>query len=670
MRNTKQVEFPAIKDFFEMIMKSSWRIHGEGDPVFLTNESLATESGIEHPQYISYFRNGLRAPTESQSKAIASTLFGKANSKKKAEFLNDLKTAAEHRAPKRSGNFLQDLAEGTATLEISSVDFPPIAGGADCAFESLTDRFLGLCGIRPRTLPHRTRLNAAAYTDKHFLLAVFDSPDRMLSLKFYRTPIRLTLGCICHETHRRQWDSIASALSDPNSRDRQSVRPIVLMSSVGAIHCQKRLKFAESQISPIERTGLNVDTLAKRLVDETRDRPNVVPIVCVDELLSFKVLNSPLLAGQGFSVFDMNSQRAARNSDLRREMPQHYMSFAIKRERNDDFQDYVQDALTHFLSTEPETTAILWCKLAKQLLDEICSLTHFPQTLTTQDVLRRAERWRHAWEWVQYTLHLDRASIESFSNSSSLPWRPVLLRARTLMQTHFAESMTILQDQVKLSIPERRDGQITSDELKRLYDLFDVELSTVKQPEDEKEAIHNLHLALLGSYRSLGIVIRECDAAASGQADLFATRGFLRSIQAMYESMGRPESAKRINDDIDRLSDVYGGKKGRILLATSPDGGTSVALGVVFLDIKDIRKSEEAELRFMWVRPVYRRHGVGSRLVAHGLELAKSLGCKSIRVEILPELQEAIDLVQRHGFVRSAERTSLFPGRAVLERQL
>lgn len=492
----------------------------------------------------------------------------------------------------------------------------------------------------------------------------------MLNLKFWTTPIRMSLGGICLETHLNRWDAIASAIADPNSRDRMAVRPIVLANSVAAMHCKNRLNFKDSQLTQIERTGNDIDILAKRLVGETRDLPDVIPVVVADELSSFRVLNSPLLDGRGFSIFDMISQRAARNSELRREMPQHYKSFAIKRQRSDGFQEYMQDALTHFLLTEPETTAIQWGNLAKRFLDEICNLPVFPQPLTAPKELQRAERWRIAWEWVQYTLHLDRSSMESYSISSGLPWKPVLLCTRTMMQEHFASGSKTIEDQVKLSYSICRNAKITPDEVRKLHELFDVEVGSDKHPEDEKELAYNLHLKLLGSFRSLGTVIRECEAATAAQADLFAIRAFMRNLQAMYESIGKPESGTRIDRDITKLSEMYSGKKGRIILATGANGTANVALGVVFLDFSGNAKPKEAELRFMWVKSVYRQFGVGGRLLSHGVDLARFMGCAAIKVEILPELQTAIDLVQRHGFVVAPNREPHFPGRVVLVREL
>ena len=91
---------------------------------------------------------------------------------------------------------------------------------------------------------------------------------------------------------------------------------------------------------------------------------------------------------------------------------------------------------------------------------------------------------------------------------------------------------------------------------------------------------------------------------------------------------------------------------------------------MVFLDLRTNAKQKEAELRFMWVKPVYRRFGLGSRLLSHGLELAKFLGGTAIKVEILPELQNAMHLVHPHDFLPAPNREPHFPGRVVFVRVL
>jgi GNAT superfamily N-acetyltransferase len=138
----------------------------------------------------------------------------------------------------------------------------------------------------------------------------------------------------------------------------------------------------------------------------------------------------------------------------------------------------------------------------------------------------------------------------------------------------------------------------------------------------------------------------------------------------MYESIGRPESGRRIDDDIRSLAEIYGGENGRIILATSHDGNTQTALGVVFLDLKRFPELHEGELRFMWIRPDYRSFGIAPKLMTFGIDLAKKLGCRSLRAEILPEIRDAIALVEKNHFERTTDREPYFTGRLVYVRNL
>ena len=156
MTKNQDVEFPGVKAIFKRLMGEAWQFPGKSRHVRLTNSTLA-DAIKGHPQYVSHFRNGHAAPSEEQSRAIADFLFGKTPSQRKLDFLAEMESAADQRTPQGTGNFLEDLADGFAKLEISSVDYPPFAGDRNCAFEAITDRFLDLCGISQMPLPKRAR---------------------------------------------------------------------------------------------------------------------------------------------------------------------------------------------------------------------------------------------------------------------------------------------------------------------------------------------------------------------------------------------------------------------------------------------------------------------------------------------------------------------------------
>ena len=71
-----------------------------------------------------------------------------------------------------------------------------------------------------------------------------------------------------------------------------------------------------------------------------------------------------------------------------------------------------------------------------------------------------------------------------------------------------------------------------------------------------------------------------------------------------------------------------------------------------------------AELISMWVRPDWRRHGVGGRLVETVIEWAGEDGFESVRLWVADGNDDAERLYARHGFKRTGERQPMAEGRA------
>ena len=59
---------------------------------------------------------------------------------------------------------------------------------------------------------------------------------------------------------------------------------------------------------------------------------------------------------------------------------------------------------------------------------------------------------------------------------------------------------------------------------------------------------------------------------------------------------------------------------------------------------------ETAELKRMFVRPAYRGNKLGHRLLERIIEIAKELGYKSILLDTLPAMTEALRLYRLYGF--------------------
>jgi drug/metabolite transporter (DMT)-like permease/GNAT superfamily N-acetyltransferase len=96
-------------------------------------------------------------------------------------------------------------------------------------------------------------------------------------------------------------------------------------------------------------------------------------------------------------------------------------------------------------------------------------------------------------------------------------------------------------------------------------------------------------------------------------------------------------------EELAHLEEWYGGERGRTFLATV-DG---VPAGcVVFRDFGD----GVAELRRMYVRPAYRRHGIARQLLRTAVAEAVALGYRRVQFMTSSEFEGAIELYESEGF--------------------
>ena len=88
----------------------------------------------------------------------------------------------------------------------------------------------------------------------------------------------------------------------------------------------------------------------------------------------------------------------------------------------------------------------------------------------------------------------------------------------------------------------------------------------------------------------------------------------------------------------------YGPPDGVLYLALI-DGKPAGCIGLRKLD------ENRCEMKRLYVRPEYRRHRLGETLVQRILQDARELGYKQMLLDTLPQLDSAIRLYQRYGFV-------------------
>lgn len=116
--------------------------------------------------------------------------------------------------------------------------------------------------------------------------------------------------------------------------------------------------------------------------------------------------------------------------------------------------------------------------------------------------------------------------------------------------------------------------------------------------------------------------------------------------------------------ELENLQEFYASPEGRILLATyRGQAAGCVALRKISKDV--------CEMKRLYVKPQYRRKGVGRALALAIIEKARRIGYRRMRLDTVPSMKEAIALYRSMGF-RNIEpyRFNPIEGAAFLELQL
>jgi len=98
------------------------------------------------------------------------------------------------------------------------------------------------------------------------------------------------------------------------------------------------------------------------------------------------------------------------------------------------------------------------------------------------------------------------------------------------------------------------------------------------------------------------------------------------------------------SEELKSLPGVYAPPAGELLLAKRGDH----VLGAVAL--KALEPPHVAEIKRLFVRPQARRSGVGKALVGAILAIARERGYREIKLDTLPEMENAIALYRSFGF--------------------
>ena len=100
---------------------------------------------------------------------------------------------------------------------------------------------------------------------------------------------------------------------------------------------------------------------------------------------------------------------------------------------------------------------------------------------------------------------------------------------------------------------------------------------------------------------------------------------------------------QNFDEELLQLKEMYFHPNGAIILSKNEN---------IFTGCIAVRKKENdiAELKRMFIKPAYRKKGMGALLLQKALAIAKDLQYKKIRLDTLDTMTPAINLYKRYGF--------------------
>lgn len=129
---------------------------------------------------------------------------------------------------------------------------------------------------------------------------------------------------------------------------------------------------------------------------------------------------------------------------------------------------------------------------------------------------------------------------------------------------------------------------------------------------------------------------------------------FLQLTKEYLLELGEDLSFQSVQSELKEPLKKYGPPKGLILLAFVDDEVAGcIALQAILPHYQladDDNRNEYCEMKRMYVKPAFRKHGIGNILVEELLKEAKQLAYTHMWLDTLSRMQPAINLYKRHGF--------------------
>lgn len=646
-----------------------------------------------------YLQNA-RTPNSDQIRRIASAIYGKqANGVE--DLISELQAARSAVEARRSEKPVtsEQLAAPGSSLRIAPLHYAPM----EELLRGLINRLLKLMSVQAEwiEMPFNVKRRNELLWDKAQaeLSDGLCSLNRMHLLDWHTTPLRISLNgvALADQVSADNLTRIQEALAGKTTHlaAMQGLCVITVPMEVGDLHARQ----TGSAIEIRTVTELNASALAQRLKEcaEEFRGTETIPVVWCNEIIALQVAEH--LGEFATLVFPLSTTANIRHSEYRRELPAYLAGIAVSRKATDVVRT-LEKAVPLLLETEIETTAKLWQNSFENTVTLVAKLVSKNNSVVAGGSARdrEASAQRAGREYALRAFRLTREMVESFEHSS-LPWKPILRRARTLLQEQTARDrgkirarvLDVLSAFLGLTLDDVREHanefllpfsnniEFQQDLLTALMQEFDITLS-VKIFRDYQR----LHLELLVSVvqraleqeggRSSAVYVMEARPAQLDQLRRLY-RQFEASVQVPSEVLSDEDLNRYLSSPLEADNKQWYAESGQVEAVNKiPQTHRTRELEAEafrtfvatyarqmagFIMLTKRLGDEDCHLEKLFVRHEARHRGVGAQLVRRGLETAADTNASKVRIEAdkfspadTLEQQRLYDLLRAEGFTR------------------
>jgi GNAT superfamily N-acetyltransferase/transcriptional regulator with XRE-family HTH domain len=593
-------------------------------------------------------------------------------------FVQKLMASRDKMPPGRG--LLEELAAGVRPFRVRSLNYPPLSGRHSFVGDFFLERFLPLSGIKVDSHddPFPDSRDVEAVQDglqsgnMDLVLGHLSTADRALRLQFVvQTPVRVSLGAICHKKHVRHLSRLRSVLlRGKAAKSGAEIRPILLPREVGWLHCTKRLGYEERDITVVHH--LDEGEFVAALQKLETQGGSAIPVIVVDELTSIRILGK--MNGSGVPIIPLSTERSLRDCECRREMPVYSLGAPISRIHS-DLAAFFAEALPVFMQNDVERIARDYFDLYGKLVDVLVQNTglvaleyldhtteeeqqYFDDTARDRSIppedaelIEKALRSSLQRRWVRTMLRLKLDDIVSYQ--SPLPWQPILVRTREKLDQQIGrEEIATIREFVEVA-GKRHEWYRLHRIFADIEESYDVRLerqlyypSGLGAPAPALS--YKVASALLHRPARVNPKIQRPDRRQVKEAEMI-----LQEAASLYHTQDERKSALK---KVSRLVREFEKHCRNYLLATV-EGEPA---GLIHVEPVPGRRTRECEIAQLFVRPVWRSYGLARKLVLKAISRAHADGFQMVRVNVLEATHEAVMLYRMMGFQEASQIDSSY----------